>query len=124
MKTLHQAVFHDFDDDGSIGDFVGDDDFKEEIFSARVIQVIITVSQDKDEYPSNFYHCGRCILYLLYSDNTELADAVVGHDGVDFLLESLEAFSSDQQLLTTCFLVHTAVMASLKENGRQLLREL
>jgi hypothetical protein len=119
MKTLCWAVCLDFDvHGGSIGVFVGDDDFKEEIFSARVIQVIIiyTVSQDKDEYPSNFYHCGCCILYLLCSDNTELADVFVAHDGVEFLLESLEAFSSDQFLLTRCFTIHVSVMGSLSEN--------
>jgi hypothetical protein len=47
MYVLQQTLCEDFDDDDSIGDFVGDDDFKEEIFSARVIQVVMDVSQDK-----------------------------------------------------------------------------
>jgi hypothetical protein len=111
METLRQAVFDDFDDH-----FVGDDDFKEEIFSARVIQVVITVAKDTEEYPPKFYHCACGILSLLCLDSTELADAFVAHNGVEFLLESLEAFSSDQHLVMTYFSVHTSVVASLNEN--------
>jgi hypothetical protein len=117
METLYKAVIRDFDDDPSesIGDFVGDDDFKEEIFSARVVQVVMDVSQDKNAYPPNFYHLSCCALHSLCCDNVELANAFLAHDGDAFLLESLEAFSSDQFLLTSCFTVHNAVIESLDE---------
>jgi hypothetical protein len=114
MLTLSLAVFHDFDDlDGSIGVFEGDDDFKEEIFSARVIQVLITVSQDKEEYPSTFYHAVCSIVSLLCDDNTELANAFVVLDGVEFLLETLDTFSSDQFLLAGCFLASRTIFENL-----------
>jgi hypothetical protein len=97
METLHHAVCHDFDDlDGSIGAFEGDDNFKEEIFSARVIQVIITVSQDQEEYPLSFYHCAGSILSLLCYSNTELADAFAANGGVEFILDM---FGCGSQLL-------------------------
>jgi hypothetical protein len=83
MKTLHQAVCHDFDDlDGSIGDFVGDDDFKEETFAATVVQAVMDVSQDKEAFPPNFYHLSCGILTLLCWDNSELANAFVANSGV------------------------------------------
>jgi hypothetical protein len=74
METLRTAVCCDFQDlDGSIGDFVGDDDFKEEIFSARVVQVLITAAQDKKAYPPPFYHLACSTLFFLCDKNTELA---------------------------------------------------
>jgi hypothetical protein len=128
MKTLHQAVGRDFDNhDGTIGDFVGDDDFKGEIFSARVIQVVITAAKVKEENPPNIYHLAGGILCQLCFDSTELADAFVAHNGGGFLLESLEAFSSDQFLLLTYFALYSAVVASLNENksaGTMTLRKL
>jgi hypothetical protein len=117
MKTLHQAVFHDFDDeDGSIGDFAGDDEFKVEIFSARVVQVVMDASpRDKEAFPFNFYHLACSVLFSLCNDNTELANAFVAHDGALFLLEYLEAFSSDQFLLLSCFMLYRAVIESLDD---------
>jgi hypothetical protein len=117
MRTLHQAVVHGFDDDdGSIGDFVGDNDFKEEIFSDRVIQVVMDVSQDKEKYTLTFHHLAYAVLYSLCSDSTELATTFVTNGGVEFLLECLETFSSDQFLLVTCFAVYLAVIESLDDN--------
>jgi hypothetical protein len=117
METLRtEACLDFFDLDGSIGDFVGDDDFKEEIFSARVIQVLITVAQDKKAYPPKFYRSGIILLYFFCSDNTEFATTFAANGGVEFLLETLEAFSSNQPLLDTCFLVYRAVIESLDEN--------
>jgi hypothetical protein len=119
MLTLHQAIFHDFDDDDFIlCAFVGDDDFKEEIFSARVIQVVMDVSQDKEEYPPHFYHLAYSVLYLLCSDSTDLATILVTNGGVDFLLECLETFSSDHFLLITCFAIYIGVIESLDEIDR------
>jgi hypothetical protein len=55
--------------DGSIGDFVGgffgDDDFKEELFSAQVIQDLITVAQDKNASPRFFSVILFCLLLSL-----------------------------------------------------------
>jgi hypothetical protein len=116
MSILHLTVCHDFNDYGSIGDFSGDDDFKEEIFSARVIQVVMDASQDKEEYPPGFYHSARLVFYFLCSNNTELATTFVANGGVAFLLECLEAFSSDQYLLISCFGVHSTVIESLGED--------
>jgi hypothetical protein len=81
--------------DGSIGDLVGDDVFKEEIFSARVIQDLITVSQDKDEFPAEFYKSVSYVFFFLCDDNIELSTTFVANGGVEFLLETLEAFSSN-----------------------------
>jgi hypothetical protein len=121
MRTLHQAVVHGFDeeedDDESIGDFVGDDEFKVEIFSARVVQVVMDVSQDKKAFPPNFYHLACGILALICWDNIELANAFVANSGVEFLLECLEAFSSDRFLLISCFSVHRSVIESLDDNA-------
>jgi hypothetical protein len=116
MNTLRRAVVADFDEDDFIGAFVGDDDFKEEIFSARVIQVVMDVSQEKEEYPPSFYHFAYSVLYLLCSDSTELATTFMANGGVAFLLESLETFSSDQFLLVTCFALYKGVIESLDTN--------
>ena len=117
MKTLHQAVVHDFnDEDGPIGAFVGDDEFKVEIFAARVIRVVMDVSEDNEAFPPNFYHLACGILSLLCWDNTELSNAFVANSGVEFLLEYLEAFSSDRFLLITCFGLHRAISKSLDDN--------
>jgi hypothetical protein len=118
MSMLHQTVAHDFDDEDSIGDFSGDDDFKEEIFSARVIQVVMDASQDKDEHPPTFYASACAVFYSLCINNTDLATTFVATGGVEFLLERLEAFSSDQYLLSSCFLVQFAVTGSLHDNER------
>jgi hypothetical protein len=117
METLRtEACLDFFDLDGSIGDFVGDDDFKEEIFSARVIQVLITVAQDKKAYPPKFYRSGIILLYFFCSDNTEFATTFTANGGVEFLLETLEVFSSHQRVLPTCFALHNAVIDSLDEH--------
>jgi hypothetical protein len=114
MKMLPLAVGSGFGDYGSpIGDFVGDDDFKEEIFSAKVVQVVMDVSQDKEEYPPHFYPLISNILSLLCCENAELASAFVANGGVAFLLEYLETFSSDQFLLMTCFAIYKGVIESL-----------
>jgi hypothetical protein len=102
--------------DGPLDVFVGDDDFKEEIFSARVIQILITVAQDKEEYPPSFYNCACSVLSFLCRKNTELATTFVANCGVEFLLETLEAFSSDQFVLISCLEVHQAVIKSLDNN--------
>jgi hypothetical protein len=121
MITLHQAVVYGFDDeeddDGSIGDYVGDDEFKLEIFAARVVQVVLDVSQDKEAFSLNFYHLVCGILSLICWDNAELATTFVANSGVEFLLERLEAFSSDRFLLISCFWVHRAVIESLDDNA-------
>jgi hypothetical protein len=116
METLHRALCHDFGAIGFIGDFVGDDDFKEEIFSARVIQLVMEASQDKEEYTLNFYHHACSILCNLCINSTELATTFVTDGGVAFLLESLESFSSDQFLLITCFSVFMSVNLTLDRN--------
>jgi hypothetical protein len=116
MSTLQLAVAHDFDDDRSIGDFAGDDDFKEEIFSARVVQIVMDVSQDKEKYPPCFYHPTCSVLFFLCSNNTDLATTFVANGGVEFLLERLETFSSNQFLLITVFALYKAVIESLDEN--------
>jgi hypothetical protein len=116
MSMLLQTICDCFDDDGSIGDFVGDNDFKEEIFSDRVIQVVMDVSQDKEEYPPSFYKAAHVILYSLCSKSTELATTFTANGGVKFLLECLVTFSSDQSLLVTCFAVYNAVIESLGKN--------
>jgi hypothetical protein len=115
MRILHEAICHDFDDDDSIGDFSDDDDFKEEIFSARVIQVVMDVSQDKKEYPPDFYRAACLVFYFLCSANTELATTFVANGGAEFLLERLEAFSSDQFVLVTCLAVYRAVIEDLDD---------
>jgi hypothetical protein len=116
METLHHALGRDFDEDDFIGDFVGDDDFKEEIFSARVIQVVMEVSQDKEEYTLNFHHQACGILFNLCGNSTELATTFVTNGGVEFLLECLETFSLDQFLLITCFAVYMNVNLTLDRN--------
>jgi hypothetical protein len=116
MRMLHRALFDDFDEDDFFGAFVGDDDFKEEIFSARVIQVVMDVSREKEEYPPSFYHFAHSVLFLLCSYSTELANTFMTNGGAAFLLESLETFSSDQFLLVTCFAVYRAVIKSLNTN--------
>jgi hypothetical protein len=116
MNTLFQAVFHDFDDEDSIGNFVGDDDFKAEIFSARVVQAVMNVSQDKEAFRPNFYHRACSTLSCLCSNSIELATAFIANGGVEFLLKYLEAFSSDQFLLVSCFGVHQAVIESLDKS--------
>jgi hypothetical protein len=118
MKMLHFAVGDIFLDggNGSIGDFVGNDDFKEEIFSAKVVQVVMEASQDKEKYPSHFYHLTTNILSLLCCENAELSSAFVANGGVAFLLEYLETFSSDQFLLMTCFAIYKGVIESLDTN--------
>jgi hypothetical protein len=113
MRTLHQTVCHEFDClDEPSGDFAGDDDFKEEIFSARVIQVVMAVSQDKEEYTPTFYHSACSIISLLCRENAELGITFVTNGGVKFLLDCLETFS----LLTISFLLYKAVMKSLDED--------
>jgi hypothetical protein len=116
METIHRALCHDFgDEDGSTGAFAGDDDFKEEIFSARVIHIIMDASQDKEEYPPKFYHLAWSTLNFL-CQNAELPNAFVSNGGVEFLLEYLETFSSDQFLLATCFRVYNDIIESLDTN--------
>jgi hypothetical protein len=105
--------------DGSIGDFVGDDDFKEEIFSARVIQAVMDVAQDKISYPPSFYGSAYSVMYFLCCKNTELATIFVANGGVKFLLETLEDFSSDQPLLLACFALHKAIIETLDGNERE-----
>jgi hypothetical protein len=121
LRTLNNIwLSHSFEEfDGSIGDFVGDDDFKEEIVSVRVVQVLITVVQDKKAYPPKFYAATCSALFFLCSDNSELATAFVANGGVEFLLETLEAFSSNQPLLCICFVLHKAVIESLGVNGNE-----
>jgi hypothetical protein len=104
--------------DGSIGDFVGDDDFKEEIFSARVMRAVMDVAQDKVSYHPLFYGSACSVLYYLCYKNTELATTFVMNGGVEFLLETLDDFSSDQPLLLACFALHKAVIASLDGKER------
>jgi hypothetical protein len=117
MKTLHHAVCNDFNcPDGSIGDFVGDDDLKEEIFSAKVVQVVMDVSQDKEEYPPHFYHLTSNMLSLLCCENVELANAFVANGGVAFLLEYLETFSSNQMLLRVGFELYRFILHCLNIN--------
>jgi hypothetical protein len=117
MKTLHHAVCNDFNcPDGSIGDFVGDDDFKEEIFSAKVVQVVMDVSQDKEEYPSHFYRLTSNMLSLLCCEKAELANAFVANGGVAFLLEYLETLSSNQMLLRVGFELYRFILHSLNTN--------
>jgi hypothetical protein len=114
MAKLKQAVVHDFEEiDQPLGDFVGDDDFKEEIFSARVVHVVMDVAKDTDAYCKLFYQYAYGVLHLLCVDNNELSSAFVAHGGVEFLLEALEAFSSYETLLISCFTVHSAVIDSL-----------
>jgi hypothetical protein len=113
MRTLHRAICDDF---GATGAFAGDDDFKEEIFSARVIQIVMEASQDKKELPPAFYHHAFSTLYFLCKNNTELATTFVENSGNEFLLECLETFSSDQFLLATCFMVYRGVIGSLDTN--------
>jgi hypothetical protein len=103
MCMLHRAAFS------------GDDDFKEEIFSARVIQVVMDVSRDRKAYHPRFYHIAYSILINLCSNNTELTTTFVANGGVEFLLECLETFSSDQFLLGVCFTLHRVVAESLDE---------
>jgi hypothetical protein len=100
----------------SIGDLVGEDDLKEEIFSARVVRVVMDVSQDKNVYTPDFYHFAFSVFYFLFRDKIELATTFVANGGVEFLLETLEAFSSDQSLLISCFALHAAVIDSLDEH--------
>jgi hypothetical protein len=122
MGTLHNIfISENVEEFGSLaGDFVGDDDFKEEIFSARVIQAVITVAQDKKVFPPKFYLSACSVLSFLCSDNSELATAFVANGGVQFLLETLEAFSSNQQaFLFKCFVLHKTVFDSLDENESQ-----
>jgi hypothetical protein len=122
IDTLFAAVLHEFDDDNEYkGDFMGDDDFKEEIFSARVIQVLITVSQDKEEYPPFFYHHVCSILAIICDHNTELVNAFVALDGVEFLLETLETFSSNQFLLAACFLACRIILENLNASESSAL---
>jgi hypothetical protein len=100
MEKLHRAVrYYSYGLDGSIGDFEGDDEFLKEIFSARIVQVVMDVIQGKEEYPPRFYRLACGIVSVLCWDNTELANAFVAHDGVEFLLETLETLSSIQVLL-------------------------
>jgi hypothetical protein len=99
MEKLHKAVCYvSYDLDGSIEDFEDDDDeFLKEIFSARIVQVVMDVI--KEEHPPRFYCLACGILSLLCWDDTELAKAFVLHDGAEFLLETLETLSSNQVLL-------------------------
>jgi hypothetical protein len=119
MRTLHDALVHDFDDDepGSIDDFLGDDDFKEEIFSARVVHVLIDVANDKDleKYPESFYHDAFGILSELCLDSTDRSTSFVAHGGVEFLLDALEASISDEFLLLTCFWLHGTVIDNISK---------
>ncbi len=121
MHTLNDIWMSDsFEEiDGSIGDFVGDDDFREEIFSARVIQSVMDVAQDKQSYPPPFYGSACSVLYSLCYKNTELATTFVANGGVDFLLETLEDFPWDQPLLLACFAVHRAVIESIDGGERE-----
>jgi hypothetical protein len=105
--------------DGSIGDFVGNDDFKEEISSALVVQAVMDVAQDKYSYSPPFYGSACSEIYFLCYKNTELATAFVASSGVEFLLETLEDFTSDQPLLLACFAVHRAVIESLDGSERE-----
>jgi hypothetical protein len=110
MYTLHGIFFSNSFEEGD------DDDVKEEIFSARVVHAVMDVSQDKEEYPATFYGCACCILFFHCNDNIELATTFVANGGVEFLLETLEAFSSNQRLLISCFALHATVIDSLDEN--------
>jgi hypothetical protein len=122
MRTLHTTVSCSFRHDHGahgcvgVGDFAGDDDFKEEIFSARVVQVVMDVSRDKEKYPWLFYQLASNILSLLCCENAELANAFVANGGVEFLLEYLETFSSDEFLLMTCFAIYKGIIESLDTN--------
>jgi hypothetical protein len=106
MKKLYQVIINYVkDQDGSItGDFVGDEEFLKEIFSARVVLIVMDASQDKEEFPPCFYQYACDILSLLFRENTELADAFVAHDGAVFLLEYLESFSSNRPILISAML--------------------
>jgi hypothetical protein len=73
------------------------------------------VSRNKEEYPPGFYHSACGILCIVCSESTELATTFVD-GGVEFFLETLEAFSSDQFILISCFGVHKAVIESLNAN--------
>jgi hypothetical protein len=65
--VLQQTVCHDFDDeDGSIGDFVGDDDFKKEIFLyLESSRVAADVAQDTTSILRKAYHDANLILCIL-----------------------------------------------------------
>jgi hypothetical protein len=119
MRTLGDVWSSGFFEESDESDctFAGDD-FKEEIYSARVVQTLITVAQDNNAYPESFYQSTWYILYFICSNNTELANAFVANGGVGFLLEALEDFSSNQYLLIFCFAVYKAVIESLDANEK------
>jgi hypothetical protein len=121
MSALNDIWMRDsFEEiDGFIGDFVGDDDFKEEIFSVHVIQAVMDVVQDKKSYPPTFYGSACSVLYYLCCKNTELATIFVENNGVEFLLETLEDFSSNQPLLLACFALHRAIIETLDGKERE-----
>lgn len=115
-KKLHKACDDFYGLDGSIAcDFVGDEEFLK-IFSARIIQVVMDVSQDKDEFPPSFYRYACGILFLLCCENTERADAFVANDGAVFLLDYLESFTSNLPVLISCFEFHRVILRSLNAN--------
>lgn len=120
MGTLNDIWVSDSfeENDESIGDFVGDDDFQEEIFSVRVIQAVMDAAQDNKLYPPPFYGSACSVLYFLCNKNNELATTFVVNGGVEFLLDALEDFSFNQPLLLACFAVHRAVIESLDGNER------
>jgi hypothetical protein len=114
MQKLHKAYDDLKDQDGSIaGDFVGDEEFLKEIFSARVVQVVMDASQEEEEFHPSFYRYACGILSLLFCENTELADAFVAHDGALFLLEYLESFSLNRPILISCFTLYEVILSNL-----------
>jgi hypothetical protein len=72
MEKIHTTVADGFHDDGdSKGEFVGDDDFKLEIFSVNVLQVIINAITADKEYPPVFDHWALGILFVFGSNHNK-----------------------------------------------------
>jgi hypothetical protein len=94
----------------SIGDFFSDDDFKEELLTARANQDLITVAHDENALPKIFSVNLLCLLLSLQQQHHRFHGE---RGGVEFPSQSLEAFSSNQPLVHACFAIRRFVIERL-----------
>jgi hypothetical protein len=96
MQEVDAALYHGFRDTGY---FCSDEDFKAEIFSARVVGVILSAAKRAKHAPTNFYTSVCRIQLQLANHSEEISDAIRVHGGVAYIIDLMETFPHDEGLI-------------------------
>jgi hypothetical protein len=107
--------FHDNSNDAGV--FATDKDFKEEVFSAQIVCDLLTaVKIAKGGANGDHLHflCGKVCVTLLQlpQDAPELVNAPFANGGVNFVMEAMETYPSDESLVLACLGIFLLVFRS------------